>query len=905
MSHQEANRIRRKLVPFMTLLLAVACIGLLASCGGGGTFRMNEKYVITSTDKDPELIVYNGLKEGVVTESASYSVSGDVINVADNKSILIISVNGQKVLSRYIVENKFNAPIELREGINTVNINIVTDGKEIKNNTYYINRVNVSAVGEINFFPEDSYVLDKSTETHKFSLILKDRSNVSSVNLYRYPDNAVISGMPLDNNGVYSASHSVTGDLSKDNPCFYAIVSMNDGSKISSNISCLQQSINATPEEMLAYKNLISLLNKTLDKANFDTAEENANWTIGQVLNGGNFDNFIKFIKHDKQGTIFFETKSGIKGNVGQGLAGTLSQAQILSLTDHYTSPFQSSFPQVDFPLAIDETIFEFINPKINGNSLKEFATIESAGIINIFTHGKNINGKTYLDSGVAKIEGNEYDRLISTGQIIISRRNTYSVGVDFLEQNNRSLKLGNSLVFISACQSAENDDLRNFFFGKGAKAFVGYNNIVTAEYANKFATAFYTSFMKSKSVQQSFIEAKNLVGEKDIKSIVGNIVFFGNGAAYPSVYYSSSDVLDVTFALSKPSATISIITPKPTAGTETIFRPEVTATPNGAVNQFEWDFGDGTVQMQTGSEMFHTYTSGGTYTVKLKIKDVKGVTNTTSKEITVAGVAIAPTIITTPLYERHTGDADEACYSRQIGTAKSTDIYSISNTTYCLRGGQWVDATGVDNGQYLDSQGNLYPFSSVEAKHTGNNTYTAGFGGSTMWNTTITRKSAGVYSQSVKSVVDIYKVYFNPNSYIYKNVGTLNLLIGQYNRGITNTGYMSSGGNIGFLFSGQSVTSGTVIYFNINDPNRNIVDTGTWSKKSFGSNTQIIELDEKSSLLYGGESIQQIYYKNSSESGVRDGYKSVAGRTNTMEVFDRTTFNAMLARDGLPATPN
>lgn len=357
--------------------------------------------------------------------------------------------------------------------------------------------------------------------------------------------------------------------------------------------------------------------------------------------------------------------------------------------------------------------------------------------------------------------------------------------------------------------------------------------------------------------------------------------------------------------SLSNPTANISLITPKPTAGNEVIFKAEVTATPNGAVTEFEWDFGDGTVQMQTGSEMFHTYTSGGTYTVKLKIKDVKGVTNTTSKEITVAGVAIAPTIITTPLYERHTGDAGEACYSRQIGTAKSTDVYSISNTTYCLRGGQWVDATGVDNGQYLDSQGNLYPFSSVEAKHTGNNTYTAGFGGSTMWNTTITRKSAGVYSQSVKSVVDIYKVYFNPNSYIYKNVGTLNLLIGQYNRGITNTGYMSSGGNIGFLFSGQSVTSGTVIYFNINDPNRNIVDTGTWSKKSFGSNTQIIELDEKSSLLYGGESIQQIYYKNSSESGVRDGYKSVAGRTNTMEVFDRTTFNAMLARDGLPATPN
>lgn len=36
MSHHEAQKIKRKLAPFMSLLLAVACMGLLASCGGGG-----------------------------------------------------------------------------------------------------------------------------------------------------------------------------------------------------------------------------------------------------------------------------------------------------------------------------------------------------------------------------------------------------------------------------------------------------------------------------------------------------------------------------------------------------------------------------------------------------------------------------------------------------------------------------------------------------------------------------------------------------------------------------------------------------------------------------------------------------------------------------------------------------
>jgi hypothetical protein len=37
MSHHEAQQIKRKLKPFITLLLVVACMGLLASCGGGGS----------------------------------------------------------------------------------------------------------------------------------------------------------------------------------------------------------------------------------------------------------------------------------------------------------------------------------------------------------------------------------------------------------------------------------------------------------------------------------------------------------------------------------------------------------------------------------------------------------------------------------------------------------------------------------------------------------------------------------------------------------------------------------------------------------------------------------------------------------------------------------------------------
>jgi hypothetical protein len=264
------------------------------------------------------------------------------------------------------------------------------------------------------------------------------------------------------------------------------------------------------------------------------------------------------------------------------------------------------------------------------------------------------------------------------------------------------------------------------------------------------------------------------------------------------------------------------------------------------------------------------------------------------------------PPIITSPLYDRYTGATGEACYSRQIGTQKSAGVYTLSNSQYCRSGGQWVNVTGADNERYLDNQGNLYPFSAVEIKDTGNNTYTAGYGGSTIWNISYTQKSAGTYSQTVRAVSDHYSVDFDPNSYIYNNVEEFAILLYRYNTSSTNTGYLSSGGTVGFLFEGPSTTSGSVKYFSISDPNRSAINTGAWTRKAMGANTEIIELDEKSTLLnsYPDSSLRKIYYRGSS-AGVREGNKTLAGRVDSGDLLDRNTINAIFAREGLPATPN
>lgn len=92
------------------------------------------------------------------------------------------------------------------------------------------------------------------------------------------------------------------------------------------------------------------------------------------------------------------------------------------------------------------------------------------------------------------------------------------------------------------------------------------------------------------------------------------------------------------------PTANIIIVTPSPVAGSGVIFQPNTTS-PNGAVTEYEWDFGDGTILMGNASQISHIYASGGTYTVKLKIKDAKGVMNTASTTITVAAAIPTPSI--------------------------------------------------------------------------------------------------------------------------------------------------------------------------------------------------------------------------------------------------------------------
>src|SRR5438067_6037771 len=64
---------------------------------------------------------------------------------------------------------------------------------------------------------------------------------------------------------------------------------------------------------------------------------------------------------------------------------------------------------------------------------------------------------------------------------------------------------------------------------------------------------------------------------------------------------------------------------------------------PYGSITTYSWTFGDGATS--TSQNPSHTYATGGTYTVTLKVTDNQGATGSTSHSVTVSQPNLPPTV--------------------------------------------------------------------------------------------------------------------------------------------------------------------------------------------------------------------------------------------------------------------
>ncbi|MFT4297058.1 MAG: PKD domain-containing protein [Micropruina sp.] len=91
---------------------------------------------------------------------------------------------------------------------------------------------------------------------------------------------------------------------------------------------------------------------------------------------------------------------------------------------------------------------------------------------------------------------------------------------------------------------------------------------------------------------------------------------------------------------------------------------------PDGTVAGYLWDFGDG--QTSTAPVTTHSYTTGGTYTVKLTVTDDDGTTNSKTQSVTVQAANVNPVAAFTATVDHLDVDVDASTSSDPDGTIAS-----------------------------------------------------------------------------------------------------------------------------------------------------------------------------------------------------------------------------------------
>ena len=82
------------------------------------------------------------------------------------------------------------------------------------------------------------------------------------------------------------------------------------------------------------------------------------------------------------------------------------------------------------------------------------------------------------------------------------------------------------------------------------------------------------------------------------------------------------------------PTASFTVSSPVE-VGTAILFNATSSIDTDGVIVSYQWDFGDGTTN--TGASVHHTYDRGGTFTVILTVTDDRGLTSSTTRQISVA----------------------------------------------------------------------------------------------------------------------------------------------------------------------------------------------------------------------------------------------------------------------------
>lgn len=144
-----------------------------------------------------------------------------------------------------------------------------------------------------------------------------------------------------------------------------------------------------------------------------------------------------------------------------------------------------------------------------------------------------------------------------------------------------------------------------------------------------------------------------------------------------PSGVTNQAPVASITSSVSSGYAPLSIN-----------FDGSSSSDPDGVINSYQWNFGDGT--SSTAAYTSKVYNNAGTYSATLTVTDDDGATSSASKTIVVSSTTTTPTTDTTKPNVTLTSPANGAKYARRVtvpATATASDNVKVTKVEFFVNG--------------------------------------------------------------------------------------------------------------------------------------------------------------------------------------------------------------------------
>ncbi len=733
MSHHQVNWIKKKLIVFMTLLLAVACTGLLASCGGDGststqgdttrnivsgvsvqstqsfvgeemTFTLSEHAGVSVSLIEKPNLSQAQLKKG---DSESYSFTADK---AGKYTILLTdSYNNTKESSFFIRQNEQFSPEEIIQGTG----NTPTTG-QVKNQYHFQTNLTEDSVKALLDGIPGIEVIEIESWGRVF--IKVDPNSDSAISAFeglknnsefRYYGNRIINDTPQT---FYTPDDGSLFDDEGDNWHLEKIKATSawDITKGSQDIkiTVMDNYLHTNHEEI---KGRFDRVKNQKDKSKHGTAVTSiiagtANNRKG--VSGINHVSKVDFLAYYYDyGKAYKEAcESDLKTRVVNHSWGMdyLHDRVNPNTGEKFGSHPLDAAPFIRNKLVADPLFF-FLKTYAGLSDAREYLktskclTVMAAG--NDYVDAKNSNGSIHYEYDLKEQGSNPTPQKLNNTIVVaaflknenLAAFSNYGESIDIAAPTKfKAASEVSSLVLDSYYEVGDQNkygtDVNGPFGGTSAAAPVvtGVASLVFSKYP----------WLTAAEVKRILIEsATEFVTHRENESEITN-------GGKPILLYKPIPILNAKAALDlaakvavspPPEVSFSYSPLSPKVDDVVIFNPTIITSNNAKVASIKWSYGDdGGVTTTVNSPVQYSYKNEGKYTVQISVTDEYGGTNVATQIISVNAKASA----TKPDLSINFGPGSQALLGAQ--NFQAVDFISGKEGRYAAKFG------GVENPGYI-----------------------------------------------------------------------------------------------------------------------------------------------------------------------------------------------------------